>query len=56
MNTDKPNEEIDNLPVMATELDTVIIEDSANFKRLLSGEPIVRVPIVGEPHPKLPKP
>ena len=56
MNTDKPNEEIDSLPAMATEPDTVIIEDSANFQRLLSGEPIVSVPIVGEPHLKLPKP
>lgn len=56
MNTDKPNKETDSLPVMETEPASVIVEDSANFQRLLSGEPIVSVPIVGEPHRKLPKP
>lgn len=35
---------------MGTELDTVAIGDSANFKRVVSGEPIEVRPIYGEPH------
>jgi len=35
---------------MGTELDTVDIGDSANFKRIVSGEPIEVRPIYGEPY------
>ena len=36
---------------MATELDTVGVSDSANFKRIISGEPIQVRPIYGAPYP-----
>jgi P4 family phage/plasmid primase-like protien len=35
---------------MGTEMDTVLIGDSANFKRLVSGEPIEVRPIYGKPY------
>lgn len=36
---------------MGTELDTVDVGDSANFKRIISGEPIQVRPIYGAPYP-----